>query len=174
MTGVKNQEALLHLFALLSKSVETRLRFIGPDYADGRIHQLARTMGVADRIEFLGRLEHRDLPRHYQWAHLLLHTSYYEGQGLVIAEAAASGAIPCGSRVGLLADLDGSCTVTTPSGNVEELAKMVLDLLHDDGRMAQLRENGRNWAEKHDIEWTVSRFAELYRELVPEIGGGCD
>ncbi len=172
ITGVKNHDGLLRLFKTLTERIDARLRVIGPDYMNGQIQRLAESLGLAERTEFLGRVRHEDLVGHYQWAHLLLHTSFYEGQGMVIAEAAACGTIPCGSRVGLLADLDGICSVSAQPGNTGGLAKMILDLLDSSSQMDKLRANGRDWAVQNDIHWTVDQYTRLYNNVLAGGGAG--
>lgn len=166
LTGVKDQETLLNAFRLIGNRIETKLRIIGPDYVNGKIHDTAKTLRVSDKVEFRGRLENTMLAEHYSWAHLLLHTSYYEGQGMVVAEAAACGTVTCGTRVGLVADLEDKCTLAVDVGDHEGLAKKVIDLLNDGSRLKQLEQNSLDWARAHDLEWTVGQYEELYNELL--------
>jgi glycosyltransferase involved in cell wall biosynthesis len=187
LTPVKNQKMLLRSFQLITREIDAILTIAGPDYLKGEIQRFAASLSIQDRVRFTGYKEHSLLPELYRKAHLLLHTSYYEGQGIVIAEAAACGTVTCGTEVGLVADLADICTVASPADDPEGLAKNALDLLNDSSRLERLRENGLKWAAEHDIEWTAGKYRELYDEIlglgettpagrpglsVPEAGGG--
>jgi len=165
LTEVKDQSTLLRAFGIISSVLDSRLRIIGPDYLKGKIQRLAESLGLGQKVEFLGRIENGALPAHYSWAHLLLHTSRHEGQGIVVAEAAACGTVTCGTRVGLIADLESRCTAAVDVGDYAGLAKKALDLLHNTERRGQLEKNSLAWAAEHTIDWTVRQVEQLYREL---------
>ena len=163
---VKDQIMLLKTFQLIARRVECTLRVIGEDQMDGAIELLSQKMQITDRIEFLGYVPHEDLPTHYLWAHAILHTSSYEGQGVVIAEAAAAQVLICGTRVGLISDLGESCTISVEVGDHVGLAKKVLALLENPELLRTLRSNSYSWTTKHNADWTAGRFEKLYHHMV--------
>ncbi len=165
LTQVKDQETLLKSFLIISGKIEARLRIVGPDHMNGRLQKLVLELALSDKVEFLGLIENSKLPEHYSWAHVMLHTSFYEGQSIVVSEAAASGTVTCGTRVGLIADLEDRCTVAVDVRDHEGLAKKVIDLLHQPEHLSRLQENARAWAFEHDINWTARQFDQLYDEL---------
>lgn len=165
LNEVKDQTTLLRAFALIAQRMDARLRIVGEDQLDGRMHRLAYELGIADKVEFIGFAPYNLLPNHFQWAHALLHTSLYEGQGVVIAEAAAAGTLICGTRVGLISDLGDECAVSVPVGDYVGLVERVCTLLHDSARMAALRANALRWAKEHSVEWTTERFGDVYRTI---------
>ena len=166
LTEVKDQETLLKAFLIISRKIDTKLRIVGPDHLNGRIQNLARELALSDKIEFPGLIDNGRLPEHYSWAHVMLHTSLYEGQPIVVSEAAACGTATCGTRVGLIADLENKCTVAVDVHDHEGLAKKVLDVLHAPDCLKPLQENARAWAVDHDINWTAKQFNQLYDRLL--------
>jgi glycosyltransferase involved in cell wall biosynthesis len=166
LNPVKNQETLLQVFATFVEKVDARLRVVGPDYLNGRLPQFAAELGITGNVEFSGYVPHEQLPEHYRWAHFLLHTSYYEGQGIVIAEAAASGVVVCGTRVGLIADLGEDGTVSADVGDAGGLAEKMLNLLQQPVRIEVKRRNALTWATAHDVEWTARQYVKLYKQLM--------
>ncbi|HXC06144.1 MAG TPA: glycosyltransferase family 4 protein, partial [Bacteroidia bacterium] len=142
---VKDQETLLKCFKLLSAEKDSELIHIGKDYADGYYQQLAREMGIANRVSFLGFIPNQDLPAYYAKADILLHTSRFEGQAVVINEAMACGLVVCGTEVGILSDLSGTCCITVPTQDAEGLADSVLALLENETELKRLRTNARQW-----------------------------
>lgn len=172
LTEVKDQKTLLRAFALINPKIDCRLRMVGPDYLNGALQQFAKDLGISSKVEFLGRVAHQQLPAHYAWAHVMLHTSYYEGQGVVIAEAAASGVVVCGTRVGLLADWGDRNAVCVDVGDYLMLAEKVLDLIQDIRRFETVRANALRWAETHDAEWTAKQYVHLYHKLLLSCSDG--
>ncbi len=58
---------------------------------DGRLRLRAEQLGIADRLILLGHVDQEVLPAIYQGAALFLYPTLYEGFGLPVAEAMASG-----------------------------------------------------------------------------------
>ena len=168
LTGVKDQKTLLRAFNLIRADRGGVLRIVGPDYFQGQIQEFCKSLNLQDHVRFTGFVAHRDLPEHYRWANCLLHTSVYEGQGLVVAEAAASGVLTAGTRVGLLADFGEAMAITASVGDHRGLAQAVLAVLDDPDRATAIRERARLWAETHDLEWSVAAFSRLYQKTIED------
>jgi D-inositol-3-phosphate glycosyltransferase len=163
---VKDQVTLLKAFATISRSEDCILRIIGADYLNGKIQNVARALGIADRVEFLGWIEHSKLPEHYRWAHILLHTSLHESQAMVVAEAAACKTVVCGTRVGLLHDFGETKAVVVPTGDHEALATGVLRLIRNPREYAELQQRAYEWALHYDLTWTAGAYEQLYRTML--------
>jgi len=162
LTEVKDQETLLRTIALLRRTLPVRLRIVGPDFLEGSIHKLVKSLGIGDAVEFTGFVPNRRIVRHYQWAHLYLQTSLHEGQGMSVMEAMASGTVVCGTHTGILSDLPAECRVTVPPEQPEMLAEAVLNLIHDKKRYSQIRRKAGEWVKMHDVRVTVGRLIEMY------------
>jgi glycosyltransferase involved in cell wall biosynthesis len=109
---------------------------------------------------------HSRIQEFYGSADVLLHTSVFESQAVVVAEALAQGLLVCGTHVGLMADLSDRCCVTVAPGQASALADKVLKLLGDSAQMIQMKQAGRQWAEQHDLEWTARQYSETYMSLL--------
>ena len=168
LNSVKDQATLLRAFRIVRAHCDARLRIVGEDTLGGSLQALARELGVAGQVTFAGYAGHESIAGHFAWAHMLLHTSLYEGQGVVFAEAAASGIPICGTHVGLLADLGAPFATTVPPGNPEQLARAVIGLLGDPEAMAVQRATALAWAREHTAEWTAGRFRRVYMNLAGE------
>jgi glycosyltransferase involved in cell wall biosynthesis len=162
---VKDQPVLLRALRTLTKDMDCRLRIVGKDTLGGSLGRLARELGIADRVTFTGFIPHEDLPVHYDWAHVLVHSSLYEGEGVVFAEASAAGVPICGTGVGLLADLGDAMGLAAAPGDDRGLAEAVRSVLCDVTRRENLRTTALGWSAGHDALWTASRYARLYGEL---------
>lgn len=163
---VKDPETLLNTFALISKQTEARLRIAGPDYSFGHLQHLIHTLNLTERVDVTGYIPHHELPKHYQWADFLLLTSRYEGQAVVIAEAAAAGVLICGTRVGLIADMDQRCTVSAAVGDSRTLAEKVLHIIVHSKQYREKQIHARKWAEKNNARHTVGEYQKIYDKLL--------
>lgn len=162
---VKDQTTLLKTFALINAKVPSYLKVAGADHMQGKIQKLAVELGIIDRVEFRGHIPHQELRKEYQWADVLLHTSLYEAQGSVIAEAAASGLLICGTNVGLINDLGQNVVVSVEPGDYQMLAEETLKALESPALYRMLTTNAQMWALGKDISHTVREFGNLLCEL---------
>jgi len=89
----KNLTGLIHAFAVLQKMGNpAQLVIAGKAYADyQQPQQLAESLGLAQQVRFLDYVAEADLPGLYQAASLFTLLSNYEGFGLPLLEAMASG-----------------------------------------------------------------------------------
>lgn len=166
LTPVKDQITLLKAFASMSQSIEVELRIIGPDYYDGELHKLASQLGISGKVRFLGEIPNRELPEHYEWAHMMLHPSIHEGQGVVCLEAACMGVAVCGTRVGIISDLSPLCFATVDPGDHEALAERAISILSNPVEYYRMAREAQDWAISHDLSWTVGKYAGIYRSLL--------
>ena len=140
-------------------------RIIGEGEMGTTLRDLARAMGVQDKIEFLGHVPHKELPQYYNWAHILLHTSLHEAQGVVIAEAASSGVLVAGTRTGLIADFGETMAVQSTVSDFKTLADKILDAASQPEKYNAMRGKALQWANQHDADWTFRQYSTLYDSL---------
>lgn len=163
---IKDPETLLKAFALISKKKEARLRIVGGEYTESTSKQLCSDLGIETKIEFHGPAVYSAMYNHYEWADMMLHTSLYEGQGIVIAEAASSGVLIAGTSVGLISDLGDRGSVVAPPGDFALLAERVLAAMDNPALCEEMKKTALAWAKQHDFFWTVDQ----YKKIVYEIG----
>lgn len=162
ISPVKNQKLLLDAFKEILQKVDSELKMFGCDTLDGKIHQYANEIGIASNVHFLGDVPHKEVISQLKNTDLLIHTSFYEAQGIAISEAIASGVAVCGTDVGLISDLEKICTITSPVGEKNKLVQNVLNLIVDSDLYNKKVEEGIVWSKEHDIHWTVGEFEKLY------------
>ncbi|ELR70136.1 hexosyltransferase [Fulvivirga imtechensis AK7] len=164
LTEVKDQETLLRTFRLIRDEVDCKLIIIGADYLHGKLQRLCHELQLEHEVLFLGPVRNTELPHHFAKAHILLHTSLYESQAVVVAEAAACKVLVCGTKTGLIADL-GQQTIAVEPGDHAGLANKVLSILEDKERYESIVESAYTWAKAHSIEYTVDQFTTIYNSL---------
>lgn len=92
----KGGDDLLHAVAQLSADLPVRLLFGGDGPQRGAWQQLSRSLGLADKVQFVGEISEVDLPRFYASGDLFVlpANSRAEAFGKVLQEAMAAG-LPC-------------------------------------------------------------------------------
>jgi glycosyltransferase involved in cell wall biosynthesis len=163
---VKDQETLLRAFRCINEKIDSQMRILGGGPLEDNMKNIARTLGIAEKVDFIGYVPHNQLPEYYQWAHIMLHTSLYEGQGVVIAEAAASKVLVCGTNVGLISDLGPKSAVSVPVGDFKSLADKILRLFEDQDEIIPITTNAFQWASTHNADWTANEYRRLYDTLM--------
>ncbi len=163
---VKDPIMLIDCFHLLTKSISCRLIHVGQDYMDGQVQRYATALGISHLVDFKGFIEHDSIYQYYESADVLLHTSLFESQAVVVNEAMAHGLLVCGTHVGLLADLAGECCITVPIGNSQALANKVIETLADQNCCDHLLAKSREWLLRHDLAWTANRYKEIYHNFI--------
>ena len=155
------KDPLAAVEALARTNGDLRLVLVGPDRGLGEeVERGAARLGLAGRVERVGHVEREQLASLYRGAACLVFPSRYEGFGLPVLEAMAS----------------GTPVVATPSSSIPEVAGEAAVLVDRDqlgaGIERALAERDRlvaagleraaqfKWAE------TARRTAEVYRELV--------
>lgn len=132
---------------------------------NGEVQRHATDLEIAHLIDFKGFIEHDSIYQYYESADVLLHTSLFESQAVVVNEAMAHGLLVCGTHVGLLADLAGECCVTVPTGDSKALASKVIETLADQNSCDRLLAKSKEWLLLHDLAWTASRYKEIYDDF---------
>ena len=166
----KRIDLILRALAVLShRGIKCKLVITGRGSHGLRLKKLSVSLGIGDRVEFLGYVSETDKIELLQksWIHLL--TSPKEGWGIANIEAAACGTPTIASDSPGLRDsvLDGKSGVLVPHGDVEVLAQRIEDLLADEKLRGQMALEARRFAE--GFSWDASALSMeqfLYRRVV--------
>lgn len=116
-----------------------------------RLRRLARKHQVADRVRFLGRVEHSELPSLYRSADVVACVPWYEPFGIVPVEAMACGVPVVVAAVGGLPDtvIDNGTGLHVPPRQPAMIATALRQLLASPERRRSLGEAGRRRAVRH-------------------------
>ena len=87
LVAAKNAEVVLRA---VQQVPDARLRVIGEGPERMRLHALAGTLGIADRVEFLGFVDDEGVRSQYRRANVFVYVPTGEPFGLVLVEAAAT------------------------------------------------------------------------------------
>jgi phosphatidylinositol alpha-1,6-mannosyltransferase len=150
-------ETIRALAALRDEFPDLRYVMVGEGHDEQRLKDLARDLGVADRVVFAGFLPDDELPEAYATSTLYVGLSRVdrevnvEGFGISFVEAAASG-VPsvAGDSGGVRSAVrDGETGTVVPPSNHAEIVAAMASLLRDAGRRKAMGRAARLAVETH-------------------------
>jgi alpha-1,3-rhamnosyl/mannosyltransferase len=130
--------------------------------AEFKIRQRAEQLGVGDRVLLLGHVAEEALPAIYQGATLFLYPTLYEGFGLPVVEAMASGVPVITSNTSSLKEIaEGYAHLVDPL-DTEAIARGIARCMSDAEHREALAKLGRQRAEGFHWRRTAERTLEVY------------
>ena len=148
----------------ISRTVNAHLFVVGVGPELENHQDLARDLGVSNRVHFLG--QRSDVPQLMRTASIFVQSSRFEGFGIAALEAMASGLPVVASRVPGLTELVEGAGILFEPGNDRELAKHLNELLADPELRARLSNAGQARAAAFSIDKTIEGYENLYCKLV--------
>jgi glycosyltransferase involved in cell wall biosynthesis len=150
----------------LADIARAQLVIAGDGQERERLEQLARELGLAARVHFLGEVPRQDLPGAYAAADLFLATSYAsETFGIGPVEAQACGLPVVAARFGGFPEVihEGHTGVLVPPRDPQALAAAVNALLAQPQRRLAMAAAGPAWAAQFAWPAVVDRIEAAYR-----------
>ncbi len=148
----KNQAMLLEVFNLVDQAIpNAKMLLIGPEHDEGKLRQFSERCGLSGKVKFLGWRD--DIPQLLCISDVYVASSKSEGLGLNLIEAMACNLpvvasknrghaeIVCHGETGFLVDLD----------DVEEMAKYVMELYHNEEMRRTIVAHAQENIEKFEI-----------------------
>jgi len=136
---------------------------------EAEFQRMVRALKLDDVIEQTGFIKDEDLQRLYRAGDVFVFPSFYEGFGLPVLEAMASGACVVARGASAMAEIVGEAGVLVETKNADVLAAAIASLLEDPRRRRQLGEAARRRAQA----FTVQRMAKLtYESYRTALGTG--
>lgn len=164
----KNLDGLLRAFARVRvERNDVILRLAGMHTpTSGRLMELAQRLCLGGAVEFLGRVSDDQLADLYRDASVMAFPSLYEGFGLPLLEAMASGCpVVCGNCAAVR-EVVGDAALITDVTDPVELASSLLQILDTSSEAAnQLRERGFARASLFTWAETARRTRAVYESL---------
>jgi glycosyltransferase involved in cell wall biosynthesis len=158
------KDPLTAIEALALAPATLRLLVVGPDKgAEADARAAVSRLGLDGRVEFVGHVEKPELAALYRGAECFVLPSRYEGFGLPVLEAMASGTPVVTTTAGSLPEVAGDAAVLVEPGDPVALAGGIERALADRERLvaAGLERAGEfSWTE------TAQRTLRVYRELL--------
>jgi glycosyltransferase involved in cell wall biosynthesis len=161
---------LLEAFPQIQQSVPgIRLVIVGEGDDRPRLERIARTLGIAQAVEFAGHVSDQRKAELLQQMWCKVTTSAKEGWGLTVLEANACGTPVVASNVPGLRDAvrDGITGLLYPYGDRSALAATVVRLITDDALREKLGREAVSWSRT----FTWDRAAQQTLSILEEVAG---
>ncbi len=141
----KNHLNLIKAYEKLPESYKEQydLCLIGSDWNGAEVvHAYARDSQDAERIKFLGYVHNNELPYYYRHATLFAFPSFYEGFGIPVVEAMASGTPVATSYTSSLPEVGGDAAAYFDPESIDNISEVMLDILKDPAYRDKMSERG--------------------------------
>lgn len=164
---VKRMSDVVDIFAKVVQEVPSRLLLVGEGPDLPKIQQKVRSMGLENKVHFLGKQD--DVAHVISIADLMLLPSEKESFGLVALEAMACGVPTIGSFAGGIPELvsHGETGYLSPIGDTEDMAHNAIKLLTNEQLYKQFREaclfRARN---QFGSELITSEYERIYYRVL--------
>jgi glycosyltransferase involved in cell wall biosynthesis len=169
LTPHKNIRALIQAFQRLNQRAPDAYQLVIVGHqprTNPSMKEMAIELGLKDSIVFTGYLERRLVDALLGGASVFAFPSLYEGFGLPLLEAMASGTPVVCSRGGALQEIAGNSAVYFEPTDVAQMAEVLLQVLQDEpGRRALILRGEKN-AGRFSWEETARRTLAVYTSLV--------
>lgn len=172
---IKGLDLLVETAAQMDSEEGVRMMVVGADVNGDRemdrVKQLAKERDLEDKIDFVGQVDHDDLPLYYNAADVCVVPSYYESFGLVALESMACGTPVVATRVGGLSTIihHGRTGYLKSWRCPEAFANSVEMIISSDGLQQSMGEAARKRAEGMGWDNVASMMWEEYTVLTEHL-----
>jgi len=160
----KNLMRLLEAYSEMKREVEAPplvLPGSRSEYAD-ELARRADELGLGDRVVFPGYVEQALMPALYRGATVFVYPSLYEGFGLPVLEAMASGVPVVTSNRGGTAEVAGEAAVLVEPESTEAIAAALRRLLGDEELRGKVGAGGLRRSRGYRWELTARETVAVY------------
>ena len=164
----KNVDGIIAAYARLSARTRENLSLVivGRQQSDGLdVSGLADRLDVRDTVSLPGYVADEDLVVLYRAARMFVFPSRYEGFGLPVLEAMASGVPVITSTVTSLPEVAGDAALLVDPDDVDGLADAMQQLDEDDDLRRRLTERGLARASHFSPDEMVRQMTAVYDSL---------
>jgi len=163
----KNLARLIRAFA--GSTLPAReIRLVLTGAANSELCALARSLGVGDRVCFLGRVPQPDLPGLYRGALAVAYVSLYEGFGLPLLEAMASGVPVIASNTSGMVEVAGDAALAVDPLSVAEISSALDQVTTDATLRDRLVSRGHERLKLFDWDRSAAKFWAIVSKCAKE------
>jgi glycosyltransferase involved in cell wall biosynthesis len=170
----KNWDTLIKAVAkVMQTHDDLRLVLIGEGEERKALQELARDLGVGDKVEFTGIVPYEEVPAHLKAANLFCFASVTETQGLVTMEAmAADLPVVAVEATGTSDVVESGRDGLLTENNANALAQAIARVIDHPDLMAQLREAAIQRAADFDMIRQAERLVAVYEQAAEDQKAG--
>jgi glycosyltransferase involved in cell wall biosynthesis len=157
---------LMAMKIILSKYPYTRLEIVGDGSLLEELKNFSCKLAISNSVIFFGKFV--NVKPFYSRMDVFVLPSIYEGFGIVLLEAMASGVPVVATNVDGIKEviLDSECGILVPPKNPEAIAEAVIKIIENPQLSKSLIDEGFKRAKLFDIQEHVMKLDNLYTNLL--------
>jgi len=161
---VKRIPDVIQIFHGIQKEIPARLIMVGEGPEKEQAEQLCETLGIKEKVVFLGNST--EIDKILCHSDLFLLPSQTESFGLAALEAMINKVAVVSSNTGGIPEVnvDGVSGYMANVGDVEDMVAKSLKILRDDNVLEEFKENAKKVASKFDIVNILPLYEEIYEK----------
>jgi len=152
------------IFRALASVPDAHLLLVGDGPFRPRLEQLAQSLGIRDRVTFLGWRQ--DVADVLKACDIYVHSTYADGFGIAACEAMAAGLPVVASDVPGLAQVVAGAGILFPAGDDKTLAHHVRALIKSPEQQRLMSRASLQRARQFSIENTVDGCIRMYESVL--------
>jgi glycosyltransferase involved in cell wall biosynthesis len=164
LTELKRVSSLIRIVSMIKKEIpDVLLHIVGDGPKCGEVNRRIKALGVSDNVAMHGYVSEEEKIALLASSAIYLSNSCFEGFGIPLVEAMATGTVPVVSDIDAHRLIFQGEDVGYLANCHEDMAARAVALLTNETRRLKLARNGRRLVEE---KWTWARVGERYRELI--------
>lgn len=162
----KNLDRLIRAYAL-SEAPTNNIHLVLTGAENSDLRAVAEAARISHMIHFTGKLPSRDIPSLYRGAHAVTFPSLYEGFGLPIVEAMASGIPVLTSSISCMPEIAADAALLVDPTSDRSMSDAISQICTDDKLRKNLIKNGLaraavfNWDRSAELFWSLANRSPL-------------
>ena len=140
---------------------------MGKGVRKSALENLAKELGIGDRVIFTGFVPDKDLPYFYKFSQCFIIASRAELLSLVTLQAMASGLPVIAVNAGALGELvqDTINGYLFNPGDTGTIVKSLINIFTEESICQKMSQKSLEYSAQHDIHKTVDSFERLYKSF---------
>lgn len=170
----KNHVRLIEAYAKLKKEngIHQKLVLAGGKWSGcEKIYETIERLNLKEDVIFPGFVKQEDLPLMYTAADLFVFPSLFEGFGIPIIEAMASGVPVICSNISSMPEIAGDAAMFFDPYSVDDVAKKIIMFLGNEGMRDEFIKKGRERAKKFTWKNSAQETLSILEEVAGKKGG---
>lgn len=163
---VKRVDDVIRIFKKVNDVIPSKLMLIGDGPERHNVERLCRELKVCDRVISLGKI--RNAEQLIELADVFLLPSETESFGLAALEAMSRKVPVISSNTGGIPEvnLNGYSGFLSKVGDIESMAFQAIELLNDDEKLLQFKEQAFIQSQKFSLELVLPEYEKIYQKLL--------
>lgn len=164
-----NENSIDVFIKVAQQKKDVKCLIVGGGYYYKLYNDKVKKAGVEDNFEFTGYVEYTKLQSLYEKMGIFVAPVWDESFGQVSPFAMSMGLPVVGYNVGALNEIIGNDSLLVSPGDSNQLANLIINLLHDQNIRALIAQSNCQRAEKlFSVQVMVQNYSILYKRLLEE------